>query len=155
MYHSTANLLADGRILVAGSNTHQFYTFTGVFPTELRVECFSPPYLGANYNAVRPAITGVPTELTYNLVFTVTFTVTTRVGGVAVYQNSAPFATHSYSQGQRSLNLKATVPVKAGGGWSMQVTAAPNNNIAPPSYYILFVVQNGIPSKGAWVKQNN
>ena len=47
MYHSTANLLVDARIMVAGSNTHEFYTFTGAFPTELRVEAFSPPYLGA------------------------------------------------------------------------------------------------------------
>lgn len=47
VYHSTASLLADGRVIVAGSNTHQFYTYTGAFPTELRVEAFSPPYLGA------------------------------------------------------------------------------------------------------------
>jgi hypothetical protein len=49
VYHSTANLLSDGRILAAGSNTHQFYTYNGQFPTELRVEAFSPPYLGAKY----------------------------------------------------------------------------------------------------------
>lgn len=47
VYHSTANLLIDGRILVAGSNTHQYYTFNSEFPTELRVEAFSPPYLDA------------------------------------------------------------------------------------------------------------
>lgn len=104
---------------------------------------------------MRPAITGVPGALKYNQVFTVTFKVTTRTGGLEVYQNSAPFTTHSYSQGQRSLLLKSTTPVQAGGGWSTQVTAAPNNNIAPPAYYILFVVQNGIPSRGSWVKQNN
>lgn len=45
VYHSTANLLVDGKILVAGSNTHQYYTFNSEFPTELRVEAFSPPYL--------------------------------------------------------------------------------------------------------------
>ena len=49
LYHSTASLLTDGRIIVAGSNTHQFYTFEGGFPTELRVEAFSPPYLDAKY----------------------------------------------------------------------------------------------------------
>uniref|UniRef100_A0A0D3D7Y6 Glyoxal oxidase N-terminal domain-containing protein n=1 Tax=Brassica oleracea var. oleracea TaxID=109376 RepID=A0A0D3D7Y6_BRAOL len=37
MYHSTAILLRDGRVLVGGSNPHGFYNFTGVlFPTELR-----------------------------------------------------------------------------------------------------------------------
>jgi len=106
-------------------------------------------------NAVRPAITGAPGALKYNQVFTVTFNVATRVGAATVYQNSAPFTTHSFSQGQRSLQLKTTAPVKVGAGWSMQVTAAPNNNIAPPAYYILYVVQNGIPSKGKWIKQNN
>jgi hypothetical protein len=45
VYHSTASMLSDGRVLLAGSNTHQFYTYTGAFPTELRVEAFSPPYL--------------------------------------------------------------------------------------------------------------
>ena len=35
MCHSTANLLPDGRILLAGSNTHQFYTVSGPFLTEL------------------------------------------------------------------------------------------------------------------------
>jgi hypothetical protein len=47
VYHSTANLLVDGRILLAGSNTHQYYTFSGDFPTELRIDAFSPPYLDA------------------------------------------------------------------------------------------------------------
>ena len=49
MYHSTANLLADGRVVVAGSNTHQYYTYNRAYPTELRVEAFSPPYLGSGY----------------------------------------------------------------------------------------------------------
>ncbi|KAK3231752.1 hypothetical protein Dsin_003633 [Dipteronia sinensis] len=46
MYHSTAVLLRDGRVLVGGSNPHMRYKFTGVlFPTELSLEAFTPAYL--------------------------------------------------------------------------------------------------------------
>ncbi|KAK9713980.1 hypothetical protein RND81_06G063100 [Saponaria officinalis] len=58
MYHSSAILLRDGRILVGGSNPHEFYNFTNVlFPTELSMEAFSPPYLNSAYSKLRPAIT--------------------------------------------------------------------------------------------------
>lgn len=107
------------------------------------------------FNGVRPAIQGYPKQLKYKQVFVVTFTVGRRVGGVEVNMNSAPYVTHSFAQGQRQMKLKTSVPGKAGNGWSVQVTAAPGNTIAPPAYYLLFVVQNGIPSKGVWVKQNN
>lgn len=152
MYHSTASLLSDGRILVAGSNTHQFYTYTGPFPTELRVEAFSPPYLQAGN---RPAITRYPIALKYKQVFTITFNVGVRRGGVDVFQRSAPFVTHAFAQGQRLMKLKTSVPVRVGGGYSVTVTAVSGNTIAPPAYYILFLVQNGVPSKGVWTKQNN
>jgi hypothetical protein len=102
-------------------------------------------------NNVRPRITGVPAEFGYNQVFTVTFVVGARVGGVGVNLNSAPFSTHSFSQGQRQLSLKTSAPARAGAGWSIKVTAPPNANVAPQQYYIFFVVQNGIPSRGAWV----
>lgn len=152
VYHSTANLLTDGRILLAGSNTHQFYTYTGAFPTELRVEAFSPPYLQAGN---RPTITGYAKALKYRQVFVMTFTVGVRRGGVQVVQNSAPFVTHSFAHGQRQMFLRTTVPVRAGGGYAVTVTAVSGNTIAPPAYYILFLVQNGVPSKGVWTKQNN
>ena len=45
MYHSTAALLPNGKILVAGSNTNPGYDYKAKYPTELRVEHFSPPYL--------------------------------------------------------------------------------------------------------------
>ncbi|KAI8556725.1 hypothetical protein RHMOL_Rhmol05G0276600 [Rhododendron molle] len=38
MYHSTANLLPDGRILLAGSNTHWVYTWVQPFSTELTID---------------------------------------------------------------------------------------------------------------------
>ena len=100
---------------------------------------------------MRPTITGAPGLIGYNQVFTVTFAVGARVGDVGVTMNSAPYSTHSFSQGQRQLSLKTSVPVLVGAGWSCQATAPPNANVAPQQYYILFLVQNGIPSRGAWV----
>jgi hypothetical protein len=101
---------------------------------------------------VRPAITGYPRTLKYNQVFTVTFTVGTRTGVVDVVMNSSPFSTHSYSQGQRQAKLKASTPVRAGTGWSAQSTTPSSANALPPSYYMFFVVQNNIPSRGVWVR---
>lgn len=155
MYHSTANLLPDGRILVAGSNTHQFYTYRGAYPTELRVEAFSPPYLAGGNGAVKPAIKAYPKALKYKQNFVITFGIGRRVGGVEVNMLSAPFVTHSFAQGQRLMKLKTAAPVKAGANWSVGVTAVPGNTIAPPAWYMFFVVQNGVPSKAVWIKQNN
>ena len=102
---------------------------------------------------MRPVITGYPRTVKYNQVFAVTFTIGTRTGGVDCVMNSSPYSTHSYSQGQRQAKLKASTPVKAGSGWSTKCTAVNSANVLPPSYYMFFVVQAGIPSKGVWVRQ--
>ena len=45
MYHSTGNVLPDGRIFVGGSNTHVAYVFSGTtFPTEIHLEACSSYY---------------------------------------------------------------------------------------------------------------
>jgi hypothetical protein len=99
VYHSTANLLPDGRILVAGSNSHEFYTFSRVFPTELRIEAFSPPYLAAG---ARPAIVAVPGALGYgqNFVVEVEYAAVPR-GDIELNLLTAPYVTHSYAQVRR------------------------------------------------------
>ncbi|KAL0325833.1 UNVERIFIED_CONTAM: Aldehyde oxidase GLOX1 [Sesamum radiatum] len=57
MYHSTAVLLRDGRVLVGGSNPHTYYNFTGVlFPTDLTLQAFSPRYLDPKLAYLRPNI---------------------------------------------------------------------------------------------------
>jgi len=58
IYHSTAVLLPDGRVLVAGSG-HQ-NNVTG--PGEYNTQFYSPPYL---FNGPRPTITSAPTSVTY------------------------------------------------------------------------------------------
>ncbi|MBA0845468.1 hypothetical protein Goarm_022312, partial [Gossypium armourianum] len=57
IYHSTAALLRDRRVLVGGSNPHEFYNFTGIpFPTELSLEAFSPAYLDTKFDNLRSTI---------------------------------------------------------------------------------------------------
>jgi hypothetical protein len=154
VYHSTANLLPDGRILCAGSNTHQFYTFSGEFPTELRLDAFSPPYLAPAQDLLRCTITASPAQIFYNTNFTITFTVPlTPVAWIELNLVSAPFVTHSFGQGQCLLNLATTayVPV-ASNTYTITATAPTTPQLAPPAYYMLFAVNQGIPGPSIWVQ---
>ncbi|KAA8528715.1 hypothetical protein F0562_036070 [Nyssa sinensis] len=78
MYHSTAILLRDGRVLIGGSNPHITYNFVGVlFPTELSLEAFSPSYLDSTVVDLRPKIV-LPvsqTKLRYGQRIAIRFTV--------------------------------------------------------------------------------
>ncbi|KAL3826045.1 hypothetical protein ACJIZ3_022074 [Penstemon smallii] len=154
MYHSTANLLPDGRILIAGSNPHYFYKFNSEFPTELRIEAFSPEYLAADKANIRPVLVELPERVGYGEVFEAAMTVDLPVVGfVEVNLASAPFATHSFSQGQRLVKLLVETPAVDGGGrYTIKCTAPPDARVAPPGYYMVFAVNQGVPSVGKWVQ---
>lgn len=154
MYHSTANLLPDGRVLVAGSNPHYFYKFKAEFPTELRIEAFSPEYLSADRANLRPVIENIPELIRYGEGFDVYVTVPLQVVGIIeVNIGSAPFATHSFSQGQRLVKLGVTSAVPDGDGrYKIGVTPPPDGRVAPPAYYMVFAVNQGVPSVARWVQ---
>ncbi|GMH23061.1 hypothetical protein Nepgr_024904 [Nepenthes gracilis] len=154
MYHSTANLLPDGRVLLAGSNPHYFYNFKAEFPTELRIEAFSPEYLSPDRANLRPEIQDWPKTVRYGEQFELHFTVPLPVVGlVEVNFGSAPFATHSFSQGQRLVKLNAAPAVPSGErGYRTSCTAPPNGAVAPPGYYMMFAVNQGVPSVARWVQ---
>ncbi|KAK4396191.1 Aldehyde oxidase GLOX [Sesamum angolense] len=154
MYHSTANLLPDGRLLIAGSNPHYFYKFNAEFPTELRIEAFSPEYLSADKANIRPSLVELPERVGYGEVFEAGVTVELPVVGIVeVNFASAPFATHSFSQGQRVVKLLVETPAVDGGGrYKIKCTAPPNGKVAPPGYYMVFAVNQGVPSVAKWVQ---
>ncbi|KAI3524636.1 hypothetical protein L1887_03296 [Cichorium endivia] len=154
MYHSSSSVLPDGKILVAGSNCHQFYTYDGPYPTELRVEKFSPHYLDPKFKKDRPVITVGATDklLKYGQQFKVTFTIASNPklvdGDVIVTLLYPPFTTHGWSQNQRML-ICGIVKFDR----NVITAAAPaSGKLAPPGYYILFVSHRNIPSKGVWVQ---
>ncbi|CAN1135111.1 Aldehyde oxidase GLOX [Linum perenne] len=154
LYHSTANLLPDGRILLAGSNPHYFYKFEAEFPTEMRIEAFSPEYLAPDRANLRPVIGEIPETVRYGEVFQVTVSVELPVVGIVeLNMASAPFATHSFSQGQRLVKLTVTPSVPNGvGGYTISCTAPPSGAVAPPGYYMVFAVNQGVPSIARWVR---
>ncbi|KAL5778145.1 hypothetical protein ACOSP7_011071 [Xanthoceras sorbifolium] len=157
MYHSTAVLLRDGRVLVGGSNPHIYYNFTGVlFPTELSLEAFSPAYLDPENSSLRPKIVlpASQAKLKYNQKLEVRFTVagTVRKDKLSVTMVLPSFTTHSFSMNQRLLVLGSEKVTDLGKStYAVQVTTPGSGNLAPLGYYLLFVVHQDIPSDGIWV----
>ncbi|KAG2380653.1 Aldehyde oxidase [Vigna angularis] len=153
MYHATANLLPDGRVLLAGSNPHVLYRFDAEYPTELRVEAFSPEYLSPDRANLRPVIEEVPETVRFGESFDVVVSVSLPVVGIVeVNLASAPFATHSFSQGQRLVKLAVSSAAPDGDGkYRIGVTSPPSGKVVPPGYYMAFAVNQGVPSVAKWV----
>ncbi|CAN0906440.1 Aldehyde oxidase GLOX1 [Linum grandiflorum] len=158
MYHSSALLLRDGRVLVGGSNPHVYYNFTGVmFPTELSLEAFSPGYLDRSFDGKRPEILSPSSGVgvSYGKKFGIRFKVAagTAENGVIVTMVAPPFTTHSFSMNQRVLVLGREKLTSMGStNYQVTVSCPISRNLAPPGYYMLFVVNQEIPSTGIWVK---
>ncbi|KAL1199236.1 Aldehyde oxidase GLOX [Cardamine amara subsp. amara] len=158
MYHSTAILLRDGRVLVGGSNPHAFYNFTGVlFPTELSLEAFSPVYLEPQFMNLRPTIMSPKPQsmIKYRASLKLEFSVIGEVKGpVKVTMVFPSFTTHSFAMNQRLLVLDIEKLTRKGKTttYEVQVRTPRSANIAPPGYYMIFAVYQNIPSEGLWVR---
>ncbi|KAJ3671738.1 hypothetical protein LUZ60_007817 [Juncus effusus] len=158
MYHSSAILIPDGRILVAGSNPNRRYLYDVKYPTELRVEAFTPYYMNPFFNAKRAHNVTVRFDhrnygVRYGEEFVVRFDLTRKPGVVEFYVYAPPFNTHSLSMGQRMLKLQCnSFERKSGGSTRALVVAPPSPAVAPAGYYLLTVVNGGIPSVSKWVR---
>ncbi|KAL9682073.1 hypothetical protein QQ045_013866 [Rhodiola kirilowii] len=158
MYHSTALLLRDGRVLVGGSNPHEHYRFTNVqFPTEVSLDTFRPSYLNTNKTNSRPNIM-VPvsnTQVRYGEQLLVRFwtRAAADVTKVSVTILAPSFATHSFSMNQRLLVLTmGNIVVVGKNTYEVSVTTPKSAILAPPGFYLIFVVHQGVPSVGNFLK---
>ncbi len=139
LYHSTAILLPDARVLMAGGgqlpNSGAVNQYNG--------EIYSPPYL---FKGARPTVTAAPSLVTYGSTFTVTTPDAARIASVSLIRT--PAVTHAFDQNQRFQRLNFS---QTGGGLSVQAPA--NANLAPPGYYMLFLVDtNGVPSVASMIR---
>jgi hypothetical protein len=147
LYHSTALLLPDGRVIAAGGNPHggSQDVFEPPDPDEeMRLEVFSPPYL---FRGPRPTITGAPTVWTYGQTVAIA---SPQAGGIrwaSLIKNGA--TTHSFDSCQRLIDLD----IQSQGGGTVQAVVTDNPNIAPPGWYMLFLIDTqGIPSVARWIQ---
>ncbi|KAK9947775.1 hypothetical protein M0R45_003381 [Rubus argutus] len=159
MYHSSSALLPNGKILVAGSNTNPGYDYKAKYPTEIRVETFAPPYLDPALDAHRPVINVEDSDnkLKYGEGFGIDFKLNeadkVTKSDIKVTMYAPPFTTHGYSMNQRLLVLAKTELKGEGAGvYRVTVLAPPTSAVAPPGYYLVFVVHRGVPSVGMWVQ---
>jgi len=142
LYHSNSLLLPDGTVWLAGGNPAR-----GTY--EQHMEIYSPAYL---FNpdgtlATRPAITGVPTSsIGYGTAFQVQTPDAASISSVVLIRPGAP--THAFDMEQRLVATNFT-----SGSGVLNVTAPANGNIAPPGYYMLFILNSsGVPSVAQFVQ---
>jgi hypothetical protein len=130
IYHSATVLLPDGRVLSTGGNG---------FPD---TEIFSPPYL---FKGARPTIMSAPSSVGYAQSFVVK-TPDAAISKIRMLRLSS--TTHAFNMSQyiNELSFSQT----AG---DLNVTAPPNANVAPPGYYLLFILNGtGVPSVASFVQ---
>jgi hypothetical protein len=157
LYHSSALLLPDASVMIAGSNPNVDVNTSTVFSTEYRAEYFYPSYFSATN---RPAPTGIPPTLSYG---GPTFDIVVPSSSYSGLANDAAqntdiliirpgWTTHGINMGQRLLKLNNTFTVSDDGTITYHVAQLPPNpNLFQPGPVLFFVTINGIPSIGEMV----
>lgn len=126
LYHSTALLLPDGRVWVAGTDG------------EMQMEVFSPDYLLAG---ARPVIGSAPGAVAYGQYFLIPVDDAQDIASVRFIRLGA--VTHAYNTEQRYVPLEFTVNAPG----QLEITAPTDLQVAPPGYYMLFISNSaGVPA---------
>ncbi len=141
MYHSVALLLPDATVWLAGGNPSR-----GTY--ESHMEIYKPAYLFQSNGslATRPTISSAPAAISYGNAFSVQTPDAASISSVALIRNGA--SSHAFGFDQRMVGLNFSV-----GSGSLTVTGPPNGNVAPPGYYMLFLLNSsGVPSVAKFVQ---
>lgn len=129
MYHSTAVLLPDGRVVSAGQDFG---------PGAYTAEIYEPAYL---FRGPRPEITAAPATFGYGEEITIDTPQGAEITSVALMRLGT--VTHSVNTGQRYVGL----PIVSQDSDSVTVSTPANGNLAPPGHYMLFILNSSdVPS---------
>lgn len=133
IYHSTALLLPDGRVMTGGGDKPT----NDKFASHKNVQIYSPPYL---FKGPRPVIAAAPASITYGAAFAVQTPDALTIDKVRLIRLGS--VTHSYNMNQRTSSLSFTKSVDA-----LSITVPSNHNLLPTGDYMLFILNAaGVPS---------
>lgn len=136
LYHSTAVLLPDGRVLTAGGNPRRR-------DDELRLEVYHPPYL---FRGPRPCIERAPAAVQLDASFEIHTPNAADIQWISLVRPMA--TTHSYDSEQRLVDLA----LRKRGVCKLAARLPANPNLVPPGHYMLFLVdRKGVPSVAHWL----
>ena len=161
LYHSSAMLLPDGSVMIAGSNPNVDVNTSTIYPTQYKAEYFYPPYFSAT---TRPQPSGIPNTLSYGgQFFNITIPASSYSGSAdaaasntTVVLSRGGFTTHAMNMGQRHLQLNNTYTVNKDSSITLHVAQVPPNpSLLTPGPALFWVVINGIPSNGTMVIVGN
>jgi galactose oxidase len=137
-YHSVSLLLPDGRVVVAGGRD---------VSTEDSMEKPTLRYYYPHYMfAARPRILTAPAQLAYGTSFSILSVGPRQPAEVVLVSLGA--MTHSFDQNQRSIQLTLGANVPVATDVTLTIAVSPHSaQVAPPGYYMLFVLDSQrIPS---------
>jgi hypothetical protein len=142
-YHSTAVLMPNGKVWSAGDNKHPVESDGGFALTDT-AEIYSPPYM---FKGPRPLITSAPGQLDWGEAFSVGFD-TSRPSADKAVLIAPGSTTHGDDSNQRLVTLK----LQGGNTNHINLVAPPSAAVAPPGYYMLFILHGDVPSVAKWVR---
>ncbi|OWZ40591.1 glyoxal oxidase [Cryptococcus neoformans 125.91] len=157
MYHSTAILLPDSSVLIAGSNPNADFT-NNQWRSRTDSEKWYPWY----YNEKRPTYSGMPANLYYggnsfNLTMSGTDEDTAKNTKVVLIRGG--FNTHAMGFGQKMLELESTYTIDMNtGNTTIHVSQLPGNpgpTLFQPGPAMFFVVVKGVPSMAEFIMVGN
>ncbi|PWY98812.1 putative glyoxaloxidase 1 [Testicularia cyperi] len=166
LYHSSAILLPDGSVMIAGSNPHQDVVLnmpTGTTPqafnTTYEIEKWYPPY----WDQERPVPSGMPTRIPYggssfNITVSGSFmgdSANAKAANTKFAVIRPGFSTHAMNMGQRAAYLDYTYTVNDDASVTYMVNPLPNtaamSRLFVPGPALFFVTVAGVPSQGKMV----
>jgi len=161
LYHSVALLLLDGTVLLARSNPNEMPVVESdvdvrnpskAFPTEFRVEIYTPAYLRGGRALRRPGQIVLSTlDLRMDAKFSIEFSIPQdEMATLDIILYAGGFVTHSVHMGQVMVYLESSGWEDVDGRKRVDARMPAGIKLAPGPY-VVYVVADGVPGIGQFV----